>query len=169
MLSPHIQAALAHERHQTFLAEAETDRRAKQARLHRRQADTHGARRWRRWHPARLRPGRRRLLGLRPRSAVTGRPVVLRNGSTVLIRQVQSADAPLVADGFARLSARPGQLRFLMPKELSPAELRYCRSGRSEPWMLRGRLFADWLQRYARWPRRMAARCHRLPRTAPWP
>ena len=126
MLSPHIQAALAHERHQTFLAEAETDRRAKQARLHRRQADTHGARRWRRWHPARLRPGRRRLLGLRPRSAVTGRPVVLRNGSTVLIRQVQSADAPLVADGFARLSARSRQLRFLTPKkELSPDELRY--------------------------------------------
>jgi RimJ/RimL family protein N-acetyltransferase len=127
MLSPHFQAALAHERHQTFLAEAETDRRAKQARLHRRQAGTHDARRWRRrWHPARLRPGRRRLLGHRPRSAVTGRPVVLRNGSTVLIRQVQSADAPLVADGFAQLSARSRQLRFLTPKkELSPAELRY--------------------------------------------
>jgi RimJ/RimL family protein N-acetyltransferase len=44
----------------------------------------------------------------------------------VLIRQVHSADAPLLADGFARLSARSRQLRFLTPKkELSPAELRY--------------------------------------------
>ena len=36
MLSPYIYAALAHERHQAFLAQAETDRRARQARLHRR-------------------------------------------------------------------------------------------------------------------------------------
>jgi len=44
----------------------------------------------------------------------------------VLIRQVQSADAPLLADGFARLSTRACQLRFLSPKnELSPGELRY--------------------------------------------
>jgi RimJ/RimL family protein N-acetyltransferase len=44
----------------------------------------------------------------------------------VLIRPVQSADASLLADGFARLSARSRQLRFLGPKqELSPAELRY--------------------------------------------
>jgi GNAT superfamily N-acetyltransferase len=44
----------------------------------------------------------------------------------VLIRQVHSADAPLLADGFARLSARSRQLRFLTPKKgLSPAELRY--------------------------------------------
>jgi RimJ/RimL family protein N-acetyltransferase len=51
---------------------------------------------------------------------------VLRDGSTVLIRPVRSADAPLLADGFARLSARSRQLRFLTPKkELSPAELRY--------------------------------------------
>jgi RimJ/RimL family protein N-acetyltransferase len=44
----------------------------------------------------------------------------------VLVRPVCSADAPLVADGFARLSARSRYLRFLTPKqELSPAELRY--------------------------------------------
>jgi GNAT superfamily N-acetyltransferase len=44
----------------------------------------------------------------------------------VLIRQVRGADAPLVADGFAWLSDRSRQLRFLTPKkELSPAELRY--------------------------------------------
>jgi RimJ/RimL family protein N-acetyltransferase len=52
--------------------------------------------------------------------------VVLRDGSAVLIRQIHSADAPLLADGFARLSARSRQMRFLTPKkELSPAELRY--------------------------------------------
>ena len=55
-----------------------------------------------------------------------GRPVVLRDGSAVLIRQVRSADAPLLADGFARLSAASRQMRFLgVKKELSAAELRY--------------------------------------------
>jgi len=44
MPNSHIYAALAHERHQTFLAQAETDRRARQARLHRRQAGTPDAR-----------------------------------------------------------------------------------------------------------------------------
>src|SRR5580700_3848970 len=127
MLNPYIYAALAHERHQTFLAQAETDRRVRLARLYRRQAGTLGAcRSPLRRHPAWLRAGRSRLLGRWPRSAVTGRPVVLRDGTTVLIRQVQSADAPVLADGFARLSARSRQLRFLTPKkELSPAELRY--------------------------------------------
>jgi RimJ/RimL family protein N-acetyltransferase len=126
MLSPHIHAALAHERHQTFLAQAEAGRRARQARLHRQQAGTSGARRSPlRRRPGWLHPGRSRVLGQWPGPAVTGRPVVLRDGSTVLIRQVHSADAPLVADGFARLSARSRQLRFLTPKqELSPAELR---------------------------------------------
>jgi hypothetical protein len=50
MLSPHIYAALAHERHQTFLAQAEADRRNWRAR-------------------------RRRRRG-RATAAVTGRPVV---------------------------------------------------------------------------------------------
>jgi RimJ/RimL family protein N-acetyltransferase len=51
---------------------------------------------------------------------------VLRDGSEVLIRPVQCTDAPLLADGFARLSARSRQMRFLRTKnELSPAELRY--------------------------------------------
>ena len=55
-----------------------------------------------------------------------GRPVVLRDGSAVLIRQVRSTDAPLLADGFARLSAASRQMRFLGVKiELSAAELRY--------------------------------------------
>ena len=51
---------------------------------------------------------------------------MLRDGSHVLIRQVHSADAPLLADGFARLSAASRWMQFLTPKkELSPAELRY--------------------------------------------
>jgi RimJ/RimL family protein N-acetyltransferase len=94
MLSPHIYVALVHERHQAFLAQAETDRRKRRARPHR----------------------QRRGAG----AAVTGRPVVLRDGSAVLIRPVCSAD------GFARWSDRPRRLRFLSPKQaLSPAELGY--------------------------------------------
>jgi RimJ/RimL family protein N-acetyltransferase len=51
---------------------------------------------------------------------------VLREGSEVLIRPVQGTDAGLLADGFARFSARSRQMRFLTVKtELSPAELRY--------------------------------------------
>ena len=69
----------------------------------------------------------------RGRQARAGRPqpgaghrVVLRDGSGVLIRPVHSTDAPLLADGFARLSATSRWMRFLTPKrELSPAELRY--------------------------------------------
>jgi GNAT superfamily N-acetyltransferase len=99
MLSPYIHAALAHERHQEFLARAETDRRARQARLHRLRDGTGAARRSpRRWRPAWLRPGPRRLFGHWPRSAVTGRPVGLRDGSAVLIRQVRSADDPQAAE-----------------------------------------------------------------------
>lgn len=61
-----------------------------------------------------------------PGYAVRGKRVVLRDGSDVLIRQIQRADAPLVADIFIRLSAESRQLRFLTVKpELSPAELRY--------------------------------------------
>src|SRR5215467_5421955 len=71
-------------------------------------------------------PGWRRLLGHRPQAPVTGRPVALRDRSKVLIRQVRSTDAPLLADGFARLSPQSRRMRFLMTKkQLSPAELRY--------------------------------------------
>jgi GNAT superfamily N-acetyltransferase len=52
--------------------------------------------------------------------------VLLRDGSVVLIRQVHSGDAPLLADGFARLSPESRQLRFLTGKaHLTPSELRY--------------------------------------------
>ena len=58
--------------------------------------------------------------------AMKGNSVVLRDGSVVLIRQVQPGDAPLLAEGFARLSAESRRLRFLMSKSnLTPAELRY--------------------------------------------
>lgn len=60
MLSPHIYAALVQERHQDFLAQAETDRRKRRAR------------------PRRPRSG--------AGAAATGRPAVLRDGSAVLIR-----------------------------------------------------------------------------------
>ena len=64
-------------------------------------------------HPAPLRPAE-------------GSPTRLRDGSTVLIRQVRGTDAPLLADGFARLSARSRRMRFLGTKTtLSAAELRY--------------------------------------------
>jgi hypothetical protein len=45
----------------------------------------------------------------RPRNPVSGRPAVLRDGSEVLIRPIRGADAPLLADGFARLSLRSRQ------------------------------------------------------------
>lgn len=59
-------------------------------------------------------------------SAMRGDTVLLRDGSAVLIRQVQPGDAALLADGFARLSAESRQLRFLTGKpSLTLAELRY--------------------------------------------
>jgi len=64
--------------------------------------------------------------GRRLTSVREGRPVVLRDGSAVLIRQVRGTDAPLLADGFTRLSAASRQMRFLgVKKALSAAELRY--------------------------------------------
>src|SRR5215468_5851467 len=78
------------------------------------------------WIPGWLRPSGSRLPGHRSRAAMTGRPVKLRDGSKVLIRQIQPADAPLLADGFARLSGKSRQMRFLARKDrLSAAELRY--------------------------------------------
>ena len=106
-------------------ARAETAGNALPARLHRQPTATPAARRSPlHWIPAWLRSGR--PLGHRPPPAARGKTVVLRDGSAVLIRQVQSADTPLLADGFARLSAQSRQMRFLtIKKELSPAELRY--------------------------------------------
>jgi RimJ/RimL family protein N-acetyltransferase len=96
MINHYIGTALAGERRDTLLAEAETARLARQARPR------------------------------RPRGGPAGTRAVLRDGSHVLIRPVQSADAALLADGFARLSAASRWMRFLTPKkELSPTELTY--------------------------------------------
>ena len=96
-----------------------------QARLHRQRTVTSAANRPPlHWIPARLRSDH--LPGHRPPPAARGKTVVLRDGSAVLIRQIHNADAPLLADGFTRLSAQSRQMRFLTTKkELSPAELRY--------------------------------------------
>ena len=105
MLNHHVHAAFARERASDLLAKAEAARRAKSARIRRRPDPS---------------------VVTRPRPVPDGRPSVLRDGSTVLIRQVRGTDAPLLADGFARLSARSRQLRFLTSKNtLSAAELRY--------------------------------------------
>ena len=96
MINHNVQAALARDRQATLRAEAAAARRARRA---------------------------------RPRGVAAGpasTQAVLRDGSRVLIRQVQSADAPLLADGFARLSATSRWMRFLTPKkELTPAELTF--------------------------------------------
>jgi RimJ/RimL family protein N-acetyltransferase len=105
MFSDYIYGELARERASDMRAKAQAARRARFART-RRQPETP------------IVPG--------PRPAMDGTPTLLRDGSTVLIRQVRGTDAPLLADGFARLSARSRQLRFLGPKKmLSAAELRY--------------------------------------------
>jgi EmrB/QacA subfamily drug resistance transporter len=72
----------------------------------------------------------RRLIPVREAAAsagpAAGRAVTLRDGSAVLVRQVQAADAPLLADGFARLSDQSRRMRFLGRKDqLSAAEVRY--------------------------------------------
>jgi RimJ/RimL family protein N-acetyltransferase len=127
MINPYTHAALARERQKTFLAEAEAYRRAKQARSHRQRSGTLVAPRSPlRRIPGWLRPDWIPLPGHRPPPAVNSRPVALRDGSKVLIRQVQSTDAPLLADGSALLSPQSRQMWLLTRKEeLTPAELRY--------------------------------------------
>jgi GNAT superfamily N-acetyltransferase len=52
--------------------------------------------------------------------------VRLRDGSTVHIARITPRDAPLIAEGFERLSAETRRLRFLTSKPtLSSSELRY--------------------------------------------
>jgi RimJ/RimL family protein N-acetyltransferase len=123
MINDHIQAALAAERRRGLLAEAEAARLARQARPHWQWPGMPAVRRRPlRWLAHWLMPGWRS----RPRYAARGKRTVLRDGSEVLVRPVQRTDAPLLADGFARLSARSRRMRFLtVKKELSPAELRY--------------------------------------------
>jgi GNAT superfamily N-acetyltransferase len=129
MYDPYILSLLAKERQATMLADAERARRAMQARRDRRaqlrQADPGGRtterRRWwtvRRPVPTTGAPAGQPLAG--------GQPVMLRDGSRVLIRPVQRGDGPLLAEGFGRLSAESRWMRFMMAKKvLTPAELRY--------------------------------------------
>ena len=134
MMNYYVYVALARGRTDALLREAEDARRAEQARRYRQRAGASGAsrsprRRLLRWpRPAWAawtgRPGRAGPAG--PAGPAADRGVVLRDGSKVVIRQVRSADAPLLADGFARLSPESRRLRFLRRKDaLSAAELRY--------------------------------------------
>lgn len=105
MFNHYVHAALARERASDLMAKAQAARLIRLART-RRQPETSAV--------------------PRPRPAMEGTPAALRDGSTVLIRQVRGTDAPLLADGFARLSARSRRMRFLGTKTtLSAAELRY--------------------------------------------
>jgi GNAT superfamily N-acetyltransferase len=55
-----------------------------------------------------------------------GERVRLPDGTVVVIRPVESGDAPLLAEGFAHLSPESRKLRFLTGKaSLTPAEVRY--------------------------------------------
>jgi RimJ/RimL family protein N-acetyltransferase len=122
MINYHIYAALARERSTFLQREAEAAHRGELARRYRQRAGASGARRSPRH---RLFRRLRRAWVAWPGRAAGGR-VVLRDGSKVVIRQVQRDDAPLLADGFARLSPESRRLRFLRRKdELSAAELRY--------------------------------------------
>ncbi|HYB86020.1 MAG TPA: GNAT family N-acetyltransferase [Streptosporangiaceae bacterium] len=119
MMNYYVYLALARGRSNALLTEPDAAGRGGQARRYRPRAGASVA----------SRSPRRRLLRWlradRPDQAARGR-VVLRDGSKVVIRQVRSADVPLLADGFARLSPESRRLRFLRRKdELSAAELRY--------------------------------------------
>ena len=118
MIHPDIQAMLVRERSATLLAAAAAYRRGRQART------------------AAMTASRAAARGTAGCGTTAGRTaagrtaervqVVLRDGSAVLIRPVRSTDAPLLADGFARLSERSRRLRFLSRKTtLTEADLRY--------------------------------------------
>ena len=131
MMNYYTYLALARGRSNALLREAEAAGRAGQARRYRQRAGAAGGRRsplpalFRRLRPAWAAWAARAARAAWPGRAAGGR-VVLRDGSEVVIRPVGSADAPLLADGFARLSPQSRRLRFLRTKdELTPAELRY--------------------------------------------
>src|SRR6516162_3980835 len=126
MIHPDILAALARERFGTFLTEAEAACRARQARRHRHPGRASSTRTTPLYRLLPWLQGRSLRPGGPPRPTAEGTPVVLHDGSAVLIRQVRSTDAALLADGFARLSPRSRRTRFLGAKTtLSEAELRY--------------------------------------------
>ena len=100
MIHPDFQLALARERSARLLAATAAQRRVRQARS--------------------------AAVAAAADEATASRQVKLRDGSAVLIRPVLRTDAPLLADGFARLSERSRRMRFLGRKNtLTEAELRY--------------------------------------------
>ena len=61
-----------------------------------------------------------------PASPQSSERIVLRDGSSVLVRPVEPGDGQLLLDGFARLSVESRRLRFLAGKPyLSAAEVRF--------------------------------------------
>jgi RimJ/RimL family protein N-acetyltransferase len=118
-IPPDMLAGMSKERHARLFAQAEADRLAREVRRARKQVRREATLARREAGLARHR--RRSGAGLQP-----GQPVILRDGSQVLIRPVRDSDAPLLADGFGRLSDRSRWMRFLTAKpELKPSELRY--------------------------------------------
>jgi RimJ/RimL family protein N-acetyltransferase len=100
MIHPDIQVAMTRDRSAELIAAATAWRRARQARS--------------------------AAVAAAVDAATASSQVVLRDGSAVLIRPVREADAPLLADGFARLSERSRRQRFLGRKNtLTDADLRY--------------------------------------------
>ena len=72
------------------------------------------------------RPLPSRTPGANPAGATPRLEHTLRDGSPVIVRRLTPADAPEVADAFARLGEESRRLRFLTAKpSLSPSELRY--------------------------------------------
>src|ERR1700722_7208952 len=116
-IPPDLLAGISKEKHARMLAQAEADRLGRELRRARKQA--------RRAAALARRATPRAPLG-RPADAPARLPVTLRDGSRVLIRPVVGSDAPLLADGFGRLSSRSRWMRFHTAKrELKPSELRY--------------------------------------------
>jgi RimJ/RimL family protein N-acetyltransferase len=124
MIDHGVLAGVAEERSRALRAQAVEFRQVRLARSAR--AARRGAAGWRllSWRRRSSRP-----VQLEPVVSTrqqVGRSVVLRDGSQVLIRPVEPADAALLADGFSRLSVQSRRHRFLGVKtSLSPAELRY--------------------------------------------
>jgi hypothetical protein len=108
MIHPDIQAMLVRERSATLMAAAAAYRRGRQARS------------------AAMTVSRAAANRTAPDQTTERGQVVPRDGSAVLIRPLRGAGAPLLADGFARLSERSRRLRFLGRKRtLTEADLRF--------------------------------------------
>ena len=105
MSHPHLQAALARERQDMLLAEAQAARRARRARLARRRGGmSASSRSLLRWPPDWLPAGWRRLLTRRPASAsaATGARAALHNG-TATAGGTSASERAVIARGGSTL------------------------------------------------------------------